>query len=350
MSSEITLYTSSYGHIVALVSGESFRWARTALQLAGFEKDSDGNYVVPLIDTARARQALAALTETSRSCQSTVTAADQRYIGDFALGVSRHLPGQWKVRVENYAHPAAQGDLFSCLWTTGSNLRYLENRRIPAAAVIQAEDGAEIAIVYNPRHRVYDVGMLVPTDMYLDESVTPPPMITVHPATVPAARKIASTLLTDYHRALFEMQLNHLGDDLAWAQEEFEPGTVQDPPQRDLAEAFERFASIAPHIITALRTSDAHAVNAHEQAFLEDMGAAFSQPGAGAEEAGETRENPSLDLLSMWMSEGEGLVELARDAVRTAPAQTALGLVRAVGAPGALPSPPPRVGAALNRR
>lgn len=305
---------------------------------------------MPLIDTARARQALAALAETSRSCQSTVTPADQRYIGDFALDVSRQLPGQWKVQVENYPHPAAQGDLFSHLWTTVDNLRFLENRRIPAAAILQAEDGVELAIVYNPRHRVYDVGMLAPTDMYLDESVTPPPMITVHPTPVPAARKIASTLLAEYHRAVFEMQLNHLGDDLAWAQEEFEPGTVHEPPQRDLAEAFDRFASIAPHLIVALRTSDAHNFTAHEKAFLEDMEAAFGQPETGAGDAGAARENASLDLLAMWMSEGEGLVELARDAVRTAPAQTAFGLVRAAEAPGVLPSPPPRTGAALNRR
>ncbi|MCY0954956.1 hypothetical protein [Streptomyces sp. H27-S2] len=305
---------------------------------------------MPLIDADRARQALAALAETSRSCQSTVTAADQRYIGDFALDVSKHLPGQWKVQVENYPHPAAQGDLFSYLWTTGPNLRFLENRRIPAAAILQAEDGAELAIVYNARHRVYDIGMLVPKDMYLDENVTPPPVITVHPAPVPAARKIVSSLLADYHRAVFEMQLNHLGDDLAWAQEEFEPGTVQDPPQRDLAKAFDRFTSIAPHIIASLRTSDAHAFDAHEKAFLEDMEAAFGQPVPGADDAGKARENPSLDLLSMWMSEGEGLVELARAAVRTAPAQTTLGLVRPLGAPGVLPSPPSRAGAALNRR
>lgn len=305
---------------------------------------------MPLIDADRARQALAALAETSRSCQSTVIAADQRYIGDFALDVSKHPPGQWTVKVENYPHPAARGDLFSYLWTTEPNLRFLENRHVPAAAILQSEDGAELAIVYNPRHRVYDVGMLVPKDMYLDEAVTPPPVITVHPAPVPAARKIASSLLADYHRAVFEMQLNHLCDDLAWAQEEFEPGTVQDPPQRDLAEAFDRFASIAPRIIASLRTSDAHVFDGHETAFLEDMDAAFGQPRPGAEDAGKARENPSLDLLSMWMSEGEGLVELARTAVRTAPAQSALGLARAVKTPGVLPSPPPRARIALNRR
>ncbi|MFD8982840.1 hypothetical protein [Streptomyces sp. NPDC059564] len=305
---------------------------------------------MPLIDADRARQALAALSETSRSCQSTVIAADQRYIGDFALDVSKHLPGQWKVKVENYPHPAARGDLLSYLWTTEPNLRFVENRRAPAAAILQSEDGAELGIVYNPRHRVYDVGMLVPADMYLDETVTPPPMITVHPTPVPAARTIASSLLVDYHRAVFEMQLNHLDDDLAWAQEEFEPGTVQDPPPRDLADAFDRFTSIAPHIIASLRTGDAPALDEHDTAFLEDLDAAFGQPRPGTEDAGKARENPSLDLLSMWMTEGGGLVELARTAVRTAPAQTALGPVRAVKTSGGLPAPPPRAGIALNRR
>lgn len=305
---------------------------------------------MPLTDAGRVREALTNLRETAAALQSKVTATNQSYIGDFALEVSKDLPGQWKVQVENYGHPATQGDLFSCLWATGPNLRLLENRGVSAAAILQAENGAELAIIYNPWHGVYDVGMLAPQDMYLDEAVVPPSMITVYSAPVSAARKIASSLLADYYRAVFEMQLNHLGDDLAWAQEEFEPGTVQDPPQRDLAEAFDRFATIAPRIIASLRTSGLHSFDAHQAAFLEDMEAAFGQPSPGAENAGKAAENPSLDLLSMWMSEGEGLVDLARAAVRTAPAPTALGLVRAVDAPGVLPSPPPRAGAALNRR
>lgn len=305
---------------------------------------------MPLIDADRARRALAALGETSRACQSTVTTTDQRYIGDFAREVSEHLSGQWNVRVENYALPVWQGDLTAGLWATGPILRHLQHSRVPSAAILQSDAGAELAIVYHPFNRVYHVGMLAPKDMYLDETVTPPPSISVHPAAVPAARKITSSLLTDYHRGLFEMQLNHLDDDLAWAQEEFEPGTVQDPPQQDLGKAFDRFTAIAPHIIASLRANDAHAFDTHEKAFLGRMDAAFGLPGPGREDAGTAGENPSLDLLALWMAEGEGLVGLARAAARTGPAQTALGLVRAVEAPRALPSPPTQAGTAPSRR
>ncbi|MGW3056504.1 hypothetical protein ACWC98_11265 [Streptomyces goshikiensis] len=298
---------------------------------------------MPLTDAERARQVLASLQETARACQSKVTATDQRYIGDFAREVSENLPGQWNVRVENYALPAWQDDLLSGLWATGRILFQLQHGRVSAAGILQGETGAELAIIHDPRHSVYRIGMLAPRDMYLDETVTPPTSITVHPAAVPAARKITSGLLADYHRAVFEMQLNHVLDDLAWAQEEFEPGTIQDPPQQDLAEAFGRFAAIAPHIITALRSNGADAFNAHEKAFLDDMDAVFGEPGP-------TPEIPSLSLLGMWLNNGEGLVDLARAAARTASAQAALGLVRAVNAPRVLPSPPPQIGASPSRR
>uniref|UniRef100_A0AAU2K0G2 Uncharacterized protein n=1 Tax=Streptomyces sp. NBC_00049 TaxID=2903617 RepID=A0AAU2K0G2_9ACTN len=305
---------------------------------------------MPLIDADRARRALAALAETSRACQSTVTASAQRYIGDFAREVSEHLPGQWTVQVENYGLSVWQDDLAAGLWATGPILRHLQHNRVPSAAILQSEAGTELAIVHDPFSRVYHVGMLAPKDMYLDESVTPPPSISVHPAAVPAARKIISSLLPSYHRAVFETQLNHLADDLAWAQEEFEPGAVQDPPQQDLAKAFDRFTAIAPHIIASLRTNDALAFDARERAVLEHMDAAFGQPGPGREDAGTARENPSLDLLAMWMTEGEGLVELARSAARAGTTQTALGLVRAVEVPRALPSSPTQVGAGPSRR
>lgn len=110
-SSEITLFTSRHHGIAALVSGDSYRWARTALQLAGFEKDSDGNYVTPLTDPDRARRALTALAETARACQATVTTTDRRYIGDFAQDLSEHLPGRWSVQVENYSMAVWQQDL-----------------------------------------------------------------------------------------------------------------------------------------------------------------------------------------------------------------------------------------------
>ncbi|MFD6912346.1 hypothetical protein [Streptomyces virginiae] len=254
------------------------------------------------------------------------------------------------MRVENYALQVWQGDLVACLWTTGPLRHTLEKYRVPVAAILRSESGIELAVVQAPRHDLYHIGAICPKGIYLDEAVTPPSSITVQPAAVPAARKVSSTLLADYHRAFFQMQLNHLGDDLAWAHEAYEPGTVLDPPQQDLADAFTRFAAIAPHVITALRTNATHPFNTHEKAFLERMDAAFGQPGPAHEGAGTVRELPSVDPLALWLIEGEGLVELARSAGRAAPAQTALGLVHAVAAPRTLPSPPIQVGGSPSRR
>lgn len=221
---------------------------------------------------------------------------------------------------------------------------------MPSAAILRSENGIELAVVHAPHHDLYHVGVIAPKDMYLDEGVTPPSSITVQPASVPAARQVTSALLATYHQALLLMQLNQLGDDLAWAHEAFEPGTVTNPPQRALADAFARFAAIAPDIITALRTNEAHAFNAHEKAFLEHMDAAFGQPGPVHEDAGTARKIPSVDPLALWLIEGEGLVELARSASRAAPTQSALSLARATAAPRALPSPPVQVAASPSRR
>ncbi|MFF3088685.1 hypothetical protein ACFVRB_27100 [Streptomyces nojiriensis] len=243
-----------------------------------------------------------------------------------------------------------QEDLAACLWGTGPLLHTLEMYRVPSAAILRSESGIELAVVHAPRHDLYHVGVIAPEDMYLDEGVTSPSSITVQPGSVPAARQVTSTLLATYHQAVLLMQLNQLRDDLAWAHEAFEPGSVTNPPQRDLADAFARFAVIAPHIITALRTNDAHAFNTHEKAFLEHMDASFGQPGPAHEDAWTARKIPSVDLLALWLIEGEGLVELARSVGRATPAQTALGLGRAATAPRALPSPPIQVGASPSRR
>ncbi|MEU5148803.1 hypothetical protein AB0G42_16635 [Streptomyces yangpuensis] len=253
------------------------------------------------------------------------------------------------MRVENYVLQVWQGDLVACLWTTGPLLHTLEKYRVPVAAILRSENGIELAVVQTPRHDQYHIGAIFPKEIYLDEAVTPPSSITVQPAAVPAARKVSSTLLADYHRAFFQMQLNHLGDDLAWAHQAYEPGTVLDPPQRDLADAFARFATVAPHIIAALRASDAHPFNTHEKAFLEHMDAAFGQTGSASEDPGAARKIPSVDPLALWLTEGDGLIELARTAGQTAPAQTPLSLVRAAE-PRAVPSPPVQVAASANRR
>ncbi|MFJ5546698.1 hypothetical protein [Streptomyces sp. NPDC093225] len=253
------------------------------------------------------------------------------------------------MRIENYSMEVWQGDLAAGIWDTGPLLHSLERDRPTVAAILQGERGIEVAVVQDARQDVYHVGMIAPKNMYLDETVTPPSSITLRPADASAARKVTA-LLDSYDQAVLQMQLNHLGDDLAWAHESFEPGTVTDPPRHDLADAFTRFVAVAPHIIAALRTNDTYTFNKHEKAFLERMDAAFGRPDPAQEDAGTTPQIPSVDPLALWLIDGEGLVELARDASRAAPAHTAASLVRAVAASRALPSPPVQARLALSRR
>lgn len=255
--------------------------------------------------------------------------------------MAKHLPGQWTVKVENYSLPVWQEDLAACIWDTspgqgsklyGPLLHTVEKRRVPWAAVLRSDTGVELAVVQAPDDARYHVGALAPRDMYLDEEVTPPQSIAVQPSAVTAARRADSVLLADYRRAVLQSHLNHLADDLAWAQEAYEPGTVHSPPQPDLAGAFARFTTHAPGLITALR--GAPAAGAQEAAFLERMDAAFGTrpPGNGADTGAAL---PAADPLALWLMEGGQLIDLARTAH---PALTPAPVAAAPGRPPAVPS------------
>ncbi|MER6516644.1 hypothetical protein ABT246_07205 [Streptomyces sp. NPDC001553] len=142
------------------------------------------------------------------------------------------------------------------------------------------------------------------------------------------------------------MQLITLRDDLDWAHEAYEPGTVTDPPQHDLADAFARFADAAPHIISTVRASNAQ-LNPHEKAFLEDMDAVFGQPALPQEASTTPQKTSDPDPLAVWLLEGKDLVDIARSVSRASWPRTALAPVRTAAA---LPSPPLQIAASLNRR
>lgn len=330
------------------MSGDNWRWARTALQLAGFEKDSAGNYVTPLTDIARARQSLAALGDTALAHEVLVATNGIRYIGDFAHELGENLPGRWSVRVENYPVPIMQEDLSYDLWTPRADplAHAVKTDRLLAAAILRGASGVELAVVPVPGRDQYRVGALIPEDTNLTPEVAGPSSITVGDEPVYAAHQVSSSLLVEYHRAFWRLQLITLRDDLDWAHEAYEPGTVMDPPQHDLADAFARFAAAAPHLISTVRTSNTR-LNTHEQAFLEDMDAVFGQPTL-PQEASTTRQMAAdPDPLAVWLLEGQDLVDLARSVSRASWPRTALAPVRTT-AP--LPSPPLQIAASLNRR
>lgn len=273
--------------------------------------------------------------------------------------MAEHLPGRWSVKVENYSLPVWQEDLAACLWDTspppgatqpyGPLLHTVEKYRVSRAAVLRSETGTELAVVQAPRDGLYHVGALAPRDMYLDEAVVPPRSITVQPSAVPAAHKVASVLLADYRRAVLQSQLNHLADDLAWAQEAFEPGIVQSPPQPDLAAAFARFTTHTPALIAALRQAAPGTVGTQESAFLEHMDAVFGAEPPGS--APDTAALPAVDPLALWLMEGTELIGLARTAhPALTPVTAAVTPGRLPAVPSALPAAPPTNAMPAHRR
>ncbi|MEU4949907.1 hypothetical protein [Streptomyces lavendulae] len=274
--------------------------------------------------------------------------------------MAEHLPGQWTVKVENYSLPLWQEDLAACVWDTspqpgaefyGPLLHTVNKRRVPWAAVLRSDTGVELAVVQAPDDARYHVGSLAPRDMYLDEEVVPPRSITVQPSAVTAARRVASVLLAEYHRAVLQSHLNHLADDLAWAQEAFEPGTVQSPPQPDLAAAFTRFTTHAPGLIAAVRQASPGTVGAQEVAFVERMDAVFGTQPPGSD-PDTPAAIPAVDPLALWLMEGSELIGLARTAhPALTPAPAAAVRSRSAAGASALPAAlPPRAGAVPSRR
>ncbi|MFB7781353.1 hypothetical protein ACFC1D_01400 [Streptomyces vinaceus] len=301
-----------------------------------------------MTDIARARQSLAALGGTALAHEALVATNGSRYIGDFARELGENLPGQWSVRVENYPVPIVQEDLLYDLWTPRSDpiAHTVKTDRLLAATILRSESGVELAVVPVPGRDQYRVGALIPADMNPTPDVPGPSSITVGDAPAHAAHHVSSTLLPAYHHGFWRLQLITLRDDLDWAHEAYEPGTVADPPQHDLADAFARFADAAPHIISTVRASNAQ-LNQHEQAFLEEMDAVFGRPALPQEASTTPQKTSDPDPLAVWLLEGQDLVELAGSVSQPSGPRTAIAPVRTAAA---LPSPPLQIAASLNRR
>lgn len=343
-STEINLFTSDRDGVVGLVDGDNWRWARTAMELAGFHKTEDGNYAVPLADLDRAREVLLTLGAVARLAGVKVAPSSERYIGDFARDLIERLPGKWTVRVENYALKLWQEDLASCLWSTGPVADTLDQHRMPWAAILQRDDGVELTVLNAPDHDLYHVGALTCRDVYPDELVTPPPGVTVHPTPDGAATVIRTHLLPDFARAVLHCQVNSLEEDLSWIREEFEAGTVPEPPPTHLVDAFTRFTTTAPHIVSAVRALGT--LNEHGAAFLQKVDDIVGTSTASPE---ATSALPYADPLAWWLAEGgEGLFALARRAVPDSEPPAAEAS-RALASPRALP-PPPTQAASRPRR
>ncbi|MCZ0978717.1 hypothetical protein O1L60_04200 [Streptomyces diastatochromogenes] len=342
-STEITLFTSEHDGVVGLVDGANWRWAHTAMELAGFEKTEDGNKAVPLSDLDHAREALLTLGVVAQLAGITVTASGETYVGDFARDLVEHLPGRWTVKVENYAMKLWQGDLADCLWSTGHVASTLENHRVARVAILRRDDGAELTVLRDPRQDLYHVGALHPRDIAPDGLVTPPPGVSVQPTPSSAADVVNTRLLPAYARAVLHCRVNSLEEDLSWTREAYEAGTIPEPPPADLVDSFARFATTAPLVIATVRALGT--LNEHETAFLREVESIAVAPVSGT---GPAPVVAHPDPLGWWLIEGgDGLVELALRTVENAEpaaAKTSLvvGPVRALPPVPRSPSPAPR--------
>ncbi|WP_318209525.1 MULTISPECIES: hypothetical protein [unclassified Streptomyces] len=331
------MFTSEHDGVVGLVDGANWRWAHTAMELAGFEKTPDGNKAVSLSDLARAREVLLTLGVVTRLAGVTVNASSETYVGDFARDIVEHLPGRWTVRVENYAMKVWQGDLADCLWSTGHVASTLANHRVARAAILRRDDGAELTVLRDPRRDLYHVGALRPRDIGPDGLVTPPPGVTVPPVPSKAANVIRTHLLPAYTRAVLHCRVNSLEGDLSWTREAYEAGTIPEPPPADLVDSFARFATAVPHVAAAVRALVR--LNEREAAFLREVDDIIGTPDADTEAPPALRHD---DPLAWWLLlGGEGLIELAQRAVAASEPHAAEAL-RPLMSPRALPPAPPR--------
>ncbi|MEU8617333.1 hypothetical protein [Streptomyces sp. NPDC048623] len=307
-NTQITLFTSDRDGIVGLVDGSNWRWARQALELSGFKKTDAGHLALPLSDLAHARETLLTLrTVAERALDLRLTPSSDRYIGDFALDVTEHLPGQWTARVENYSLPVWQEDLTACLWSSGPIARTLADHRVAQAAILRRDDGAELAFVKDPHLDVYHVGALQPGHIPGPTIAPAPPGVTVQPTPSAAAHLVRTGLLPAYTRAVLQSHAADLSDDLAWAHETYEAGTIPDPAPAHLVDAYARFTTTAPHVIAAIR--ELGTLNKHETAFLQEVEDIAAAPTTNT---GPRPVTAHPDPLGWWLVEGgDGLVDLS---------------------------------------
>uniref|UniRef100_UPI003A89536D hypothetical protein n=1 Tax=Streptomyces sp. T028 TaxID=3394379 RepID=UPI003A89536D len=300
-----------------LPSGDGHRWAETALDLAGFATDRDGIYQLPLDEPIKAREALVHLHQAARDCRATVITREGPYLGDIASVVCEGLPGPWEATIETFPSQRTPGDLLERMWTSGPLMSSLEKIRVPCAAILLDGAGTELLLVEQPGDRQYLVGALLPSPDHVNAIAPGPRSIIAHNAHLTAGA-IRNRLLPEYEQAVHLSRLREVEDDLTWVQETFEPGTVLTPYPPDLDAALDRFLTHAPEFIATLRRPGGKPLTGQETAFLDrveaDLQAAHEANSGELSFTGSAAGAPlPVDAMELWLTEGEQLIEMARD-------------------------------------
>ncbi|MEU6312307.1 hypothetical protein [Streptomyces sp. NPDC047014] len=253
--------------------------------------------------------------------------------------IIRALPGQWTVTMMTHPQPDAQQELREGVWASGPSggalHKVLEASRPSTSAHLRREDdGIWFVLVHDlwPGH--YVVGAMVPGPDELDMVASEGPACATARTAEAIATAVRDQLLPDYAAALLRGQLAEAEEDLRWAQESYAPGEVLDPVSPALAEALNRFLSHAPRLIAHVRRSQASELASHATAFLDSFETSLNSVG-----------QDHMIAMSLWLTEGDQLLELARNPDRHRVTPTPLSAV----ATPRLPKPAPAVSAARSR-
>ncbi|AJT62521.1 hypothetical protein T261_0832 [Streptomyces lydicus] len=314
-----------------------------ALDLAGFTKDHEGVRHLA-VRHPEVRERLTYLHQTARDWRVTVTTSERPYLGDVASVIAQGLPGRWEAEIEHYPEEQNPGALLDFLWDSGPYTANLENHRVPCAAILRDGAGTELLLLERPRDGHYLVAALLPDGDHVNVTA-PGPRSIAEPNAHFAASAVSARLLPEYERALHLSRLREVEEDLRWAHETFEPGTVGMPYPQDLDAALDRFLTHAPHLIAASRRPGAKPMTPQETAVLDRFETVLD---AVRSDATGARVGPvgEADAMSVWLSEGEDLIELVSAANPAATAESARPGVAAITPP----KPPAAVGSTGLRR
>lgn len=198
------------------------------------------------------------------------------------------------------------------LWPFGGALHNaLETSHPSVSAHLRHDgDGAWLVLVHDAWHAHYAVGAMLPGPDELDTVASEGPACVTAPTIEAIAAAVRDRLLPDYAAALLRGQLAEAEEDLRWAQESYEPGEILEPFDPALAGALARFLNQVPRLIAHVRRPQALQLSPHETAFLDSFEATLESDGQDGTVA-----------MSLWLTEGDQLIDLARnpDRPRLAP-------------------------------
>ncbi|MFF0740596.1 hypothetical protein ACFYVL_09355 [Streptomyces sp. NPDC004111] len=202
----ITLAYSRDRGIVAVVSGENYAWARTALTESGFEQGEAGVYHLSGHDPdASPAMVSRALVSCAARHRTSVSTSSRPFLMDAARDLIALLPGTWSADIEVYSHPSGQEDLVSYVWDSGELGRAVQTERLPYAAILTHRDaGIDLLLVERPGHPSgYCVGAFAPADLETGYDDPHAPRSAVLPASPDqGARIITERFLPAYEQAV----------------------------------------------------------------------------------------------------------------------------------------------------